>query len=324
MKLKQRNALLLIIALLMALSGCKDSEKKVYRVGLLSGVDTFNTTIDGFKARMAELGYTEGENITYDFQAAGGDVEKMEQIAQQFAADGVDLILTTTTPAAKFAREAAGGTDIAVVFTIVTDPLGSGIVDDISHPGGNVTGINRPPAAYMGKRVEYLLLMAPRVQRLGVFYDPDYATAKSSVPAVRQAVLALGIELVETEVKSLEELTAALQNNPDLDAIQMMPDSVNNNGVSIVLDFSNEHKLPVAAHTLGQVKQGALFSYADSSPETGQMAAVQADKILQGTAPGDLPVETAELFLTINLPAAQAIDLEIPDTILRQADEIIR
>jgi putative ABC transport system substrate-binding protein len=324
--MKLKNTWPLVIALLLALLvvGCQESKEKVYRVGLLSGVNTFNTAIDGFKAKMTELGYTEGENITYDYQEAGGDEEQMKQIAQQFVADEVDLIFTTTTGAAKAAQAATSGTDVAIVFSIVTDPVGNGLVDSISQPGGNVTGINRPPTAYLGKRVEYLLSMAPRVQRLGIFYDPDYAPAQSSVPAVRQAALALGIELLEVEIKSTEDFVAALQDNVDLDAIQMMPDLVNNNSVSEVLAFANEHKLPVVGHTLGQVKQGALFSYADNSSETGHMAAVQADKILQGAQAGDLPVETAELFLTINQAAAEAIGLEIPEPVLRQADEIIR
>jgi putative ABC transport system substrate-binding protein len=207
--------------------------------------------------------------------------------------------------------------------------VGGGIVEGLRQPGGNITGISKPDSSYLAKRTEYLLQMEPDIKRLGIYYDPDYPTATSSVPAVAQAASALNIELIEIPVKSPEEVIADLEGrsgseDPGLDAIQMMPDPINNNSAEAFVNFANEHKLPIAAHTPGQVNDGALFSFADSNAKAGEMAAPLADKILKGTKPGDLSIETTDLFLTLNLQAAEAIGLDLPDTIIRQADTIIR
>ena len=171
------------ILLTLLVSGCGGSAKsRTYRVGLLSGADSFDGVFDGFKAQMTELGYVEGENISYDYQASGGDEEKMSQIAQQFVTNKVDLILTTSTGAAKAAQTATAGTDIPVIFTVIQDPVGVGLVESLRNPGANMTGVSRPPVEYLGKRVEFLKQMAPDVATLWIIYDPDYSTAPSSVP----------------------------------------------------------------------------------------------------------------------------------------------
>jgi len=338
MKLDRRNKWMLIITLLaltgLLLNGCSlvdKEDEKVYRVGLLASVEVFNVTIHGFKAEMAELGYVEGENITYDFQQAGGDTEKMGQIAEQFVADEVDLILTTSTPGAKAAKAATADSGIPVIFTIVADPLGPGVVGDLRKPGGNVTGVSRPLGSYMGKRVEYMLQMAPDVKRIWIPFDPDYPTVGISLPAVQQAALALGVELVETPVNSPEEVLADLEKRSTMDdigfdAIQIMPDITTQNTTSwqAILAFANEHGLPIAGNVPGQVEQGALFSYSDDNYETGQFAAPIADKILRGEDPGTIPVVFAEPRLFINYKTAQALGLTIDDGLLNQAVEVIR
>ncbi|MBN1934861.1 MAG: ABC transporter substrate-binding protein [Anaerolineae bacterium] len=313
---------------LLLLGGCAKAGPKVYKVGLLSGVDAFNSVMDGFKAKMAELGYVEGETIVYDFQAASGDAEKMAQIARQFVENKVDLIVATTTVATGAAIEATAGTNIPVLFTIITDPVKAGVVESIKSPGGNITGIALPDPSYFGKRVEYLSQMAPQIKRLGILYDPDYVTSASSAPPIREVAASLGIELVETVVKSVDDLTTELdrlsqETDPGIDAILIMPDAVNTNSPEPILAFANEHKLPVAANTLGQTKQGALFSYAVDNVQVGRMAAALAHKILNGAAAGDLPVETAIPSLTINVKAAQTIGLDVPDAVLQTADDIL-
>jgi putative ABC transport system substrate-binding protein len=321
-----------VLFITLIISGCGGSgsaESKTYRVGLLSGVDTFDGVFDGFRAQMAELGYVDGENISYDFQAAGGDSEKMAQFAKQFVADEVDLIVTTTTGAAKAAQTATTGTDIPVIFTIIQDPVGVGLVESLRSPGGNMTGVARPPVEYLGKRVEFLKQMAPDVSSLWIIYDPDYSTAPSSVPAVQAGATSMGVKLVETLSKSPEDVTAALQERAameelDVDAIQLMPDTLNSNSYEAIIDFANQHGIPVVGHTLGQVKYGALFTYADSSGASGKKAASLADQIFKGTKAGDLPVEISDLFLDVNLKAAKSLGITVPDNTLASANEIVR
>lgn len=323
---------ILLAALAALLSGCGgDDTPDMYRVGVLSGVDAFSSTIDGFQAEMAELGYTEGENIAYDVQAAGGDGEKMKEIAAQFVADEVDLILTTTTGGVKAAKAATADTGIPVVFTIVVDPVGGGVVDDLRQPGGNITGVSRPLSGFLSKRVEILLQIAPHVERLWVPYDPDYSTVGVSLPAVREAAASLGVELIETTVSSPEAVLAEIDRlsameDPGFDAIQIMPDTAVQNAESwqAILAFANERGLPIVANVVSQVREGALFTISDDNVETGRVAAPMADKILKGTDPGTIPVAFGDPLLFINHKVAEALGLTVGDGLLRQAYEVIR
>jgi putative ABC transport system substrate-binding protein len=334
---KWRFVLIVLVILAgLTLAGCgaaadTDGDSGEYRVGLLSGVDTFNSVFDGFKAKMAELGYIEGENIVYDFQAAGGDSEKMKQIAEKFVADEVDLILTSTTGGAKAAQAATAGTDIPVIFTIVTDPAGTGLVDDLREPGGNMTGVARQIEAFLSKRVEFLGQMAPDVERVWLPYNPDYPTAKTSLPAIRSAASVVGMELVETPVGSPDEVIAALEQHGaadelEFEAIMIVPDTTVQNQASweAIQKFTEEHQVPIVAQSGKQVKDGALFGYIDSSNEAGKLAASPADKILRGADPATIPVAFGEPQLLINYKVAQTLGLDIAEGLLAQASEIIR
>lgn len=319
-----------MLLITLFVSGCGASaESKTYRVGLLSGADSFDGVFDGFKAQMAELGYVEGENISYDYQASGGDEGKMAELAKQFVANKVDLILTTSTGAAKAAQSATAGTNIPVIFTVIQDPVGVNLVESLRNPGANMTGVARPPVEYLGKRVEFLKQMSPGVETLWIIYDPDYATAPSSVPAVQAGATSMGMKLVETHAKAPEDVIAELQKRAameelDVDAIQLMPDPLNSNSSEAIIDFANQHNIPVVGHSLPQVKYGALFTYADSYPDSGQKAASLANQILDGANPGDLPVEISDLFLDVNLKAANSLGIKVPDNILGSAKEIVR
>jgi len=304
---------------------------KVYRVGFLSGSDTFKDANEGFKAGLTELGYIEGENISYDFQSADGDREKMEQIAEKFVADRVDLIFTTTTGAAQVAQAATAGTDIPVIFTIVSDPVGSGVVADLRQPGGNITGATRSLEGLISKRVIFLHQMAPDVKRLWVPYAQDYPNADFTLKAIRQASSPLEIELIETPVSTVEEVIAEIARrsetgDPGFDAIQIVPDPTIQSEASLaaIFTFASDHNLPVVANAPDQVRQGALLTYSDDNFDTGQLAAPLADKIFQGANPATIPVAFSEPHLYINYKTAQALGLTIDDSLLMQASEIVR
>jgi len=322
--------LIWMVVMIMLASACSSqTTPQVYRVGLLSGTDAFNTTIDGFKVEMAELGYVEGENISYDFQAAGGDSEKTNQIAEKFVADEVDLILTTTTGAAKAAKAATAGTDIPVVFTIVLDPVNSGLVNEVREPGGNVTGVSRPLMGFMGKRIEFLHQMAPEVKRVWVPLWPDYSTTEITLEALRPVAQSLDLELIETPIQTADDVLAELEKHtsgPDFDAVFIMPDPITQSPASFdaILAFANQHNLPISVNAVSQTKKGALFTYADDNYETGQLAAPLANKILKGAEPATLPVVFAEPRLLVNMQTAQALGLTVEDSLLALASDVIR
>jgi putative ABC transport system substrate-binding protein len=321
----------LILATIL-LSGCGVlNSAESYRVGLLSGVDVFNTTLDGFKDEMVELGYVEGENIVYDQKFAGGDATAMKQISEQFVADGADLIVTTTNGTALAARTATEGSGVPVVFTIVLAPQQTGVVHNLREPGANITGVRNPLEDFIGKRIEILIRLDPEVRRIWVPYNPKYVTVNVVLERLRQVAPALGVELVETPVNTPEDLLAALETRSgqaelDIDAIVIMPDLTVQLPQSwqAILDYAMKNRLPIAANTRGQVRDGALFAYLSDNVETGRLAAPLADKILQGNDPATIPVATSEPRLIINYQTSQTLSLTIDEGLLVQAIEVIR
>lgn len=332
---KKRGRLMMIIGIIIAgllLPACNiESMPKIYRVGILSGIDLFIPTIEGFKAEMTELGYVEGKTISYDLQSAGGEGEKMKRIAEKFVADRVDLIFTTTTGGAKAAQIATVGSDIPVVFTMVSDPMGSGLVNDLRNPGGNITGVGRPFRGFAGKRLEFLLQMAPDIKRVWLPYNPDYPTTAVTLQRLREAAPVLAVTLIEMPVDTVNDVMAELagqteQEGPDFEAIYIVPDPVIQHDTSwqAILAFANLHNLPISGNVPLHVQQGALFSYVDNDFETGRLAASLAAEILQGGNPATIPLDFGEPQLIINYQVAQRLGLTIEDSLLAQAAEIIR
>lgn len=328
-----KNSFVLLVWLIVTallLSGCAmGSASNTYRVGLLSAVDSFPLIMDAFKEEMSQLGYQEGDKIVYDLQLAHGDTEKMKEIAAQFVADEVDLIITTSNGGALAAKAATAGTDIPVVFTLASNLVQVGIVHDLREPGGNVTGVRSHTDAYLSKDLELLIQMAPEVKRVWAPYNPDYATIPKALATLRETAPLLGVELIEVEVKTPDELVAELASQadePTFDAIIIMPDPLVHNPTSwgAMRDFADEHKLPIAAISAGHTKDGALLSYAPNDTEFGQRAALQADKILRGADPATTPVITADPQLVINYNMAQALGLTIQESLLAQAVEVIK
>ncbi len=323
----------LLLAGMLILPACTSPAPTphVFHVGILMGAELFESVVDGFKQQMADYGYIEGENITYTVKQAYGDPDTMRDIADTFVANDVDLILTVTNGAALAARRATENTDIPVVFAIVLAPKETGIVDDLRHPGGNLTGVRNPLEDFIGKRLEFLQKINPAYRRVWTPYDPSYPTAPIMLTRVREDAAILQMPLVETQVKSTDDITAYLQSLPDdkplpFDAIIIMPDLVVQGGTSwaVIKQFANARKIPIIANTIRQLEDGALFGYFTENRNTGQAAARIAQQILSGVSPADLPVETADVFLFVNVKAANALGITVPTSILHQADTIIR
>ncbi|MEM7530639.1 MAG: ABC transporter substrate-binding protein [Chloroflexota bacterium] len=326
--------LVVFISVTLLLGGCVAAEPdapQTYRVGFLSGVNTFDSSMEGFQAGMEELGYIEGETITYDFQRAEGDRAQMTTIAEQFVADEVDLIFTTTTGAAQEAKAATDESETPVVFTIVSSPVGSGVVDDLRQPGGNITGATRSLKGLISKRVAFLHEMLPDLNGVWVPHEDGYSNSPVTLEAVHEVADPRGIAVVETPIGSVEEVLAEIERLSALDtldfgAIVISPDPTvqSEESMAALMAFAAEQNMPIVANTPGQVRNGALMTYSDDTFESGKLAATLADKVLQGTDPGTIPIAFIEPNLFLNYLTAQAIGLEIDESILAQASEVIR
>ncbi len=322
---------LLIGAMVLAplLGGCAP-KPKVYRVGIIQG-GAFAVIADGFKARMAELGYVEGENIVYDAPDAGANMAGAPEIARQFVADKVDLIFTAgSTPGAMAAKAATEGTDIPVVFAYAVTE-GTGLIESVRQPGGNITGVRYPGHEMMIKRLEVLLEIAPEVERVWIGYDVNNPNTAAALETLRSAAPSLGVTLVEAPATSFADIEADLAaraavDDLGLDAMILMPDGFNHaaDTLAVLCQFAAEHKVPLGGSLLYTVQAGAVFGNANDLIKVGELAAPLADKILKGTPAGTIPVVTPEQDLYINYKVAQELGLTVPEGLLAQAAEIIR
>jgi putative ABC transport system substrate-binding protein len=324
-------AVLVIMALV--LSGCGGSQnKKVYRVGIF-GFIAFGQIADGFKAGMTELGYIEGENITYDvqfFDMAVDTLESGDKTLQKFVSDDVDLIFSFPTEQTVLANIATKGTDVPLVFCF-SGLEGNDLVKSVREPGGNISGVRYPGPDTTAKRLELLTQLAPKAKRIGVFYQVGYPNTAPALEKLRPLAKELGVTLVEIPVNNLEEMQADLdaraqQEDPGVDAFLQMADGLTHSpdGAALVMNFAKEHNLPFGGGHYYQADQGALFAYSPYDFEMGKQAALIADKVLKGTQAGTIPLSTPENHLVINYKVAQELGLTIPEGLMKMAEKIIR
>jgi putative ABC transport system substrate-binding protein len=325
------RGLLLFSALACLLfTGCGRKEKKVYRVGILRGLDYLVEIPAGFREKMAELGYLEGGNIIYDLQTTNFEPDKEEQILKKFVADKVDLIFTCPTGVSIRAKRIAQGTGIPVLFSFANIE-DTGLVESVRRPGGNVTGVRYPGPDIAIKRFEILLELVPEAKRLLIPYQRDYPIVASQINALRPVARALNVRLDELPASDIEELKAGLETTPyvgkdGIDAILFIaePLSVTPENFAVIAAFAAKRNLPVGGTLLSAGPHHSIFGVSVNTRDTGRQAAVLADKILSGMPAGTLPVVSAENYIEINYLEAKRLGLEVNEGLLSIAQRIIR
>jgi putative ABC transport system substrate-binding protein len=324
-------ALLVVVSLL--LSGCggaTPTPPKVYRVGILSGLQWFDSTVDGFKAGMTKLGYVEGQNIAYDVQKEYVDQAVQQQILEKFVADKVDLIFVFPTEASLMAKEATQGTNVPVLFAHAALE-GNNLVESVRQPGGNITGIRYPGPDILAKRLEFWQELAPEGKRVLVYYDPNYPNNPPTLELLRPTASTMGITLVEVQATSAEEIKADLQarsasSDIGIDVILMMSEVVSTGpeAIAAITQFAAQHKVPILGGVMVPGNDGILLGYAPDAVKVGELAAPLVDKIFKGTPAGTIPVVSPESYLHFNYKQAQYFGLTVPDGLLAQAIEVAR
>jgi putative ABC transport system substrate-binding protein len=315
----------------LLLSGCGGAQKpKVYRVGVLSGLDFVADITDGLKAKMTELGYIEGKNILYDVQKTNFDMAAYKSILKKFVADKVDVIFVFPTEASQEAKAATQGTNIPVVFAFALIE-GMGLVNSVREPGGNITGVRYPGPDIAVKRFEIMHELAPQAKRMWIPYQKGYPIVTSQLEVLRPAAAAAGVTLIEAPANNAAELEADLQARAKsadigLDAILFLaePLAVTPDAFAVMGKFAYEHKLPIGGALMSAGGYGAVFGVNVQNVAVGKQAAPLIDKILKGTPAGTIPVVSAENYFQINYKVAQDLGLEVPEGLLSQANEVIR
>jgi putative ABC transport system substrate-binding protein len=302
--------------------------KKIYRVGILSALDIFYSTADGFKDKMTELGYIEGKDISYEIVKTNVSVGNQKTL-QKFVDDKVDLILAFPTEAALEAKSLVKNTNIPIVFAhgILE---GTSLVKSIKQPGDNITGVRFPGVEISLKRLELLHEIAPQAKRIFVPYMQDYPSMSTQIDVLRQSATASGMTLQEVPFVGPAEFQNYLEIKDKaadigMDAILQPsePFAGIESVVTMVAKFGIEHKIPVASAMSVAGEDNPLVIYAPDSYEVGGLAAQQADRIFKGIPAGTLPVLSPELHLTIDYKVAQKLGLTIPEDLLSQASKII-
>jgi putative ABC transport system substrate-binding protein len=266
----------------------------------------------------------EGQNATFVFRAAEERFDLLPKLASELVQEKVDVILTHSTPPAVVAKRVT--TTIPIV-TISSDPVGAGLIRSLASPGGNVTGVFLPLTELAAKRLQLLKEAVPSLSSVGVLWNPNNPPARLQAEAIEAAARSLGIKshLVEarnhTELKGAFEILAARR----LGGLVVMQDPIMFAASRDLANLCIQNRLPASHAYRDFVDAGGLMSYGFTMTGLFEAAAGYADKILKGANPRDLPMEQPTRFeLVINLRTAKALRLEIPESLLIRADEVLR
>lgn len=293
---------------------------KMYHIGITQIVThpALDATAEGFKDALAEAGFVEGTNVTFDMQNAQGDMANATTIAQKFVGDKVDLIFSIATPTSQAAVKAT--TTIPIVFGAVTDPVAAGLVKDANAPDANVTGCS--DMLPVQPELDLIKEVLPNIKKIGLLYNAGETNSATLVAKEKAAAEAMGLEVVEATVASSAEVLAAAQSLVGrVDAVSVLTDNTVVSALDSVVKVCEENKLPFFAGDIDSVKGGAIAAYAFDYYEHGLQAGEMAARILQGTPIAQIPVEFAKnLKLAINLKAAEAMGVTIPDALKAKAD----
>jgi len=315
----------LTLSLAVPLAAAAQPPGKVYRIGYLGTnpppADWWDALLDGLRQR----GYSEGRNLVFERRFSEGNAERFPELAAEMVQRRVDLILVHTTPAAIAAKHATQ--TIPIVFPTAIDPVGAGLVASLARPGGNLTGLSSLAPELSGKRLELLKRAVPGMTRVAVLWNAANPANTAAWHETQAAARALGLLLHAQDVRSPQAFKGAFartaQAHPD--ALLVLQDSLITMHRQHVVEFVTQQHLPSVFSTREWVVTGGLMSYGPNFPDLNRRAATYVDKILKGAKPADLPVEQPTKFeLVINLKAAKALRLTIPQWLLQRADEVIR
>lgn len=323
-------ALFIGIAVSLLLNGCTEQKPRLYRMGILCGLDVFTSTIDGFKAGMTEAGYVEGKNITYDVHSTNFDSTAEEHILRKFVADKVDAMLVFPSEVSVAAKHVTEGTGVPVVFC-QTNIEGTDLIENVTEPGGNLTGVRYPGPDLAIKRFEILHELAPRARRIWVPYSTKVLIVTDQLKALRPVARRAGVTLVEAPADSAEDLLADLEKRekaPDIgiDAVLLISEPLARTPPVFVKigKFAADHRIPIGGVLYSLEGYSTVFGVATDNIAVGKQAARHAHKVLSGIPAGTIPVVSAESYFQLNHTVAQALGLSVPEGLLKQADEVIR
>jgi putative ABC transport system substrate-binding protein len=301
--------------------------KKIPRIGFLgNSTAALETNLIGpFREGLRDLGYVEGKNIVIEWRWAEGKYERFPALIAELIAQKIDVIVTAGTPASLAVQKAT--TSIPLVMIAVGDPIGTGLIASLAHPGGNITGLTSIAVDLEAKRLELLREVIPKLSYIAVLWNPASPIQVASEKELQAAAQTLRIKVLSLGVQAEEQLDDAFatirRERPG--ALLVLADRLFLHHRARIMDFAGKQRLPGVHAYVELVEAGGLMSYGPSYADMHRRAATYVDKILKGTKPADLPVEQPMKFeLVINLKAGKQIGVTIPPNVLVRADKVIK
>jgi putative ABC transport system substrate-binding protein len=297
---------------------------KVPRIGYLTGLSSSGESarVEVFRQGLRDLGHTEGKDIAIEYRYADAKFDKLSAMADELVSLNVDVLVVSTTPGVQAAKKVTR--TIPIVFSGVTDPVTTGLVDSLARPGGNITNI---ASVLSGKRLELLKETVPKLSRVAVLWDPRNP---GSTPQWKESQLSakeLGLQLYSMEVSSGDKYESAFKEaiKTRSAALAVTADPLANSHPKRIADFAAKNRLPPIYPWEHFVNSGGLMSYGPNFAAAGRDVARYVDKILKGTKPADPPVEQPTKFeLVINLRTAKSLGLKIPPVVMMRAERVIK
>jgi putative ABC transport system substrate-binding protein len=298
---------------------------KIPRIGYLGSVSKSDRT-ETFRQGLRELGYVEGKNIFIEWRHHERNIDRLPALATELVRLKVEIIITAGAPAARAAKGAT--TTIPIVMTQIGDPVASGFVASLAHPGGNITGLSTLAPELNGKRLEILKEVIPGLSRVGIFGTSTSPDNAPSLKEVELAAKALKLELRYFDIlspKDFESAFRAATKDRAQGALMMVLGTFFSSHRKEIVDLAVKSRLPVIYTGPAMVEAGGLMTYGVDNTHLDRRAAMYVDKILKGAKPADLPVEQPKKFeFVVNLKTAKQMGLTIPPNVLVRADRVIR
>jgi len=320
---KKFAALVVVTVILAAVTLAEAQQPKMPKIGWL-GIrpDSLTTSVESFRREFRAFGYVEGKNFTFEYRSAENKLDRLPGLANELIGLKVDLLITPSTNEARTAKNVTK--TIPIVFSS-NDPVGSGLVNSLARPGGNLTGFSTIASELGGKRLELLKETIPKLARVAFLWNPQ--TSGSAWKEIQLPAKELGLQLHPMEVSSADKIdsafTAAQKAGSAALAVALGP--LINSHQKRIVELAAKNRLPAIYSRADFVESGGLMSYGTDQEEPYRRIAVMVDKILKGAKPADLPVEQPKKFeFIINLKTAKQIGVTIPPNVLVRADRVIR
>jgi putative ABC transport system substrate-binding protein len=327
--MERRTFLALVPAGLLAapVAGGAQPAAKLWRIGFLDQGSLANNRpyVDGLRQGLVDLGWVDGRTMVIESRFAEGKTDQLPRLAAELVRSKVDVIVTSSTPAALAAKHATATVPIVIGF--VADPVGSGIVASLARPGGNITGWTHSGRELRAKYLELIKAAVPSATRVGVLWNPANQVHQPSMQNIEDAARQLKVELHLAGAQESKELERAVSSLVEkrVQALVVFPDGMFQSQTSQIVALAARHRLPAVYGLREFAEAGGLMAYgANVARMHRQLSASLVDKILKGARPASLPVAQPTQFdLLINLKTAKALGLTIPPALLVRADQLI-